>query len=181
VGTARHSHPSTNLQSAIRNPLASHTPDPGLEARVAAAIQHSRQSRTPLTLALFEIDRFADVLIQLGPIGATEAAYSLRSLLGVWTGHRGEAHLVSDNRLAMLWGECPRSDAVRVARQILSTVKPWSRGEFPIATNLTLSVGLATLEIAAKNYPATDLISAAQRCLSASQLSGGDTVKSIEF
>ena len=47
--------------------------------------------------------------------------------------------------------------------------------------DLTLSAGLATLEFAPKNYPARELIDAAQRCLSGAQLSGGDTVKSIEF
>ena len=119
--------------------------------------------------------------MQLGPTGTTEAAYTLRAALADWTGQRGDAHLVSDSRFAMLWDDCSRSDAVRFARHILTTVKPWSRAEFPPASNLTLSAGLATLEFAPKNYPASDLISSSERCLSAAQLSGGDTVKSIEF
>jgi len=148
---------------------------------VTAAIQQSRQTRSSITLALFEIDRFPDVLMQLGPAGATEAVYSLRAACAQWTGQRGDAHLVSDSRLAILWPDCPRSEAVRLARHILATIKPWSEEEFPIASNLSLSAGLATLEVAAKNFPAAELISAAFRCLSAAQLSGGDTVKSFEF
>lgn len=164
-------HPSRNTQSH----------DPAIESRVTAAIQHSRQTRAPLTLAFFDIDRFDDVLMQLGPAGATEAAYSLRAVVGQWAGQRSEAHLVSDSRLAILWPDCSRSEGVGLARNVLSAVKPWSRAEFPLAANLSLSAGLATLEFAAKNFPAADLISAALRCLSAAQLSGGDTVKSFAF
>jgi GGDEF domain-containing protein len=147
---------------------------------VAAAVQHSRQTRTPLTLALFEIDRFPDVLIQLGPAGTIEVAYGLRNALADWTGQRTEALLVSDSRLAMLWGECPRSDAVQFARYILTTVRSWSRERFSLTSDLTLSAGLATVESAPKNYSSSELISSAERCLSAAQLSGGNTVKSID-
>jgi hypothetical protein len=60
-------------------------------------------------------------------------------------------------------------------------VRSWSREQFPLGSDLTLSAGLATLQCASKNYPASELITAAERCLTGAQLSGGDTVKSIEF
>jgi GGDEF domain-containing protein len=161
--------------------VAVNSTDPGLASRVAAAIQHSRQTRAPLTLALVELDRFADVLIQLGPAGATEAAHALQFTLADWTSQRVEALLVSDSRLALLWEGCPRSEALQFARSILAKIGPWSREQFPLATDLTLSIGLATLEFASKNYPASELIDAADRCLNGAQLSGGNTVKSIAF
>jgi GGDEF domain-containing protein len=160
---------------------ATHSADPGLESRVGIAIQRARQNRAPLTLALFEIDHYSDLLFQLGPGGMTEVAYALQSAIADWTNQRNEALLVSDSQLAMLWEDCSRSDAVQFARNCLSAVRPWSREEFPLGSDLTLSIGLATLESAPKNYPSNELIDAATRCLTGAQLSGCDTVKSIAF
>jgi GGDEF domain-containing protein len=164
--------------SAFRAP---HSADPGLESLVGIAVQRARQNRTPLTLALFEIDHFNDLLFQLGPGGMTEVLHSLQSAIADWTNQPNEAQLVSDSQLAMLWEDCSRSDAVQFARNCLAAVRSWSREEFPLGADLTLSIGLATLESAPKNYPSGELIDAASRCLSGAQLSGGDTVKSIAF
>src|SRR5439155_20080772 len=144
-------------------------------------VQRSRQTRQPLTLALFEIDRFSDLLVQAGPTGRKEVTYSLRCALADWANQQDEAILVSDSRLAMVWEDCPRSDAVQLARDCLAAAREWSRERFPLSCDLTLSVGVATLEFAPKNYPCQDLIDAAQRCLIGALLSGGDTVKSIAF
>jgi hypothetical protein len=46
---------------------------------------------------------------------------------------------------------------------------------------MTLSAGLATLEVPPRNFQPHQLIDAAWRCLSGAQLSGGDTLKSIAF
>src|SRR5262245_16983532 len=172
----------TTPHSALRTPHspAGPTSDAVLAHRVAAAVQNARQTRTPVTLALFEIERFGDLLIQLGPPGAIELIYALRSALPSWSGQRSEAMLVSDNRLAALWA-CGRSEGVQLARSIVGTARDWSRQRFPLTSEVTLSAGLATLEFAPKNYPSVELIDAATRCLSGALLSGGDTVKSIEF
>ena len=111
----------------------------------------------------------------------TEVLHSLQSAIADWTNQPNEAQLVSDSQLAMLWEDCSRSDAVQFARNCLAAVRSWSREEFPLGADLTLSIGLATLESAPKNYPSGELIDAASRCLSGAQLSGGDTVKSIAF
>lgn len=155
--------------------------DPSLISQVRAAVQRSRQSRTPLTLALFEIDRFSDLLVQAGPTGMTEITYSLQCALADWANQQEEAILISDSRLAMVWEACSRSDAVRLARECLSDVREWSQDRFGLSCDLTLSAGVATLEFAPKNYPPQELIDATQRCLIGAQLSGGDTVKSIAF
>jgi HD-like signal output (HDOD) protein/GGDEF domain-containing protein len=173
-------NPITRPRSATAA-IESAAPDPGLAARVHAAVQRSRQTRTPLTLALFEIDHFADVLMQLGPVEATEAAHALCAALANWAGQITAATLVSDSRLAALWESCPRNEAVQSARSVLDAVRTWSRNHYPLGSDLTLSAGLATLEFAPKNYPARELIDAAERCLTAAQLSGGNTAKSIEF
>ncbi|HMC12705.1 MAG TPA: HDOD domain-containing protein [Pirellulaceae bacterium] len=181
--TTHHSPSRLAGHGSIRDRTASTATaiDPGLASRVSAAVQQSRQTRTPFTLALFEIDHFGDVILELGPAGMTEVAYSLQSALADWTSQPTEALLVSDSQLAMLWDDCPRSDAVQRARDCLAAVHPWSREQFPLGADLTLSIGLATLESAPKNYPSHELINAAHRCLSGAQLSGGDSVKSIAF
>ena len=83
---------------------------------------------------------------------------------------------------ALLWENCPRSDAVDAVRQVLQHVKAW-RMPGPIGQDLeiSLSAGVATLALPPKNFPPHQLIDAAQRCLSGVQLSGGNAVKSIEF
>src|SRR5207247_6394186 len=90
--------------------------DQGLTSNLRAAVQRSRQTHRPLTLALFEIDRFGDLLVQASPTGIMEIAHSLRCALADWANQQNEAILVSDSRLAMVWEECSRSDAVQLAR-----------------------------------------------------------------
>jgi GGDEF domain-containing protein len=155
--------------------------DQVLKAPLAAAIQRSRQSRSPLTLALFEMDNFSDLLMQAGPAAMTELAYALRYALADWTASTAEARLVSDSRMAMVWENCSRSEALGRARDSLCAVGDWSREQFELSVDITLSVGVATLEVAPKNYPPQELIDAAERCLSGAQLSGGNSVKSIAF
>jgi GGDEF domain-containing protein len=155
--------------------------DASLLSRVSAAVQRCRQTRRPVSLALLEIDRFSDVLLELGPAGMAEVTHWLRVALADWTGQRAGATLVSDSCLAIVWEDCPRNEAVQMARHVLAAVKPWSGAEFVLRSDLTLSFGLATIEFPPKNFPSQELLDAAQRCLGGAQLSGGDTVKSIAF
>ena len=104
--------------------------DPNLLSRVSAAVQRCRQSHRPVSLALLEIDRFSDVLLELGPAGMAEVTHWLRVALADWTGQRAGATLVSDSCLAIVWEDCPRNEAVQMARHILAAVKPWSGAEF---------------------------------------------------
>jgi hypothetical protein len=154
--------------------------DPSLVSRAAAAIQRSRQFRRPLTLALVEIDAFADLLVQVGPCGARDALLNLCDALCHSSDRRVEPLMVSDSRLAMLWEDCSRNEGVQRAREILAKLPLWSRQRFGLRRDLAVSIGLAALEFAPKNYPAGKLIDAASGCLSSAQLSGGNTVKSIE-
>jgi HD-like signal output (HDOD) protein/GGDEF domain-containing protein len=162
---------------AFRAPLAD---DAGLPGAVGAAVQRCRQARLPFTLAIFQVDHFGDVLLMLGPAAASELVHGLRSVLADWTSQRAVAALVSDSALALVFEDCPRSEAVHLARYALSMVKPWATARFD-AAELTLSAGLATIERPPKNFQAQELIDGAQRCLSAAELSGGDTVKSFEL
>ena len=170
---------TSTLTPALRPGATSTLTDASLFSRVAAAVQRCRQSHRPVSLALLEIDRFSDVLLELGPAGMADVAHWLRVALADWTGQRAGATLVSDSCLAIVWEDCPRNEAVQMARQVLAAVKPWSGVEFVLRTDLTLSCGLATIDFPPKNFAPQELLDAAQRCLGGAQLSGGDTVKSI--
>jgi HD-like signal output (HDOD) protein/GGDEF domain-containing protein len=155
--------------------------EPSLASLAAAAIQSSRQSRTALSLALFEIDHFGERLLQLGANGMTALIHRLRGELAGWIGQSRPALLVSDSRLALLLPDQPRSEAVQATRTALSAVKAWSLAEFRLPSELTLSCGIATLEVVPANFATTDLVKAAERCLAGAELSGGNTIKSIEL
>jgi len=165
---------------ASRTPAMQTVEDVALAPSLGAAISRCRQSRQPISLALFQIDSFGDLLLHLSPGRTTELTHWLRSALAEWTGQRAAAMLVSDSSLAVILEDCPRSEAVRLARHVLTAVKPWAGARFE-SVELTLSAGLATLEFPPKNFLPQELIDGAQRCLSGAALSGGDTAKSIEL
>jgi GGDEF domain-containing protein len=149
--------------------------EPALETKVAAAIQAARQARQPLALGIMEIDNFSELMLKLGPADAGNLIFDLRQLLAA----RPEQYspiLVSDSRLAMIWENISRAEAVDLARQIMGEMQSDSAG---LPNRLTLSIGVAALEFAPKNYPPRKLVEAAFGCLSAAQLSGGNAVKSI--
>lgn len=156
--------------------------EPGIAGRVAAAIIRCRLCRGPLTFALVAIDQYSDLLLQLGPNGATDLAYWLRIELGQWAGQPAPATQISDSTFALLWENCPRSEGVETIRQVHRQVKSWRLpGAVHEDLEISLSAGVATLALPPKNFPSQQLIDAAQRCLSGAQFSGGGTLKSIEF
>jgi HD-like signal output (HDOD) protein len=155
--------------------------DLALEGLVAGAVNRCRQMRCSVSLALVSIDRFGDLLLRLGPDQATDLVHGLRFELADWTGQRSPATTVGEACFALVWEDCSRSEALQLARQVLSNAKEWRYNQPGSPSELTLSAGLATLEVPPRNYDPAQLISAAQRCLSGAQLSGGDTLKSIAF
>lgn len=189
----RRSSPISAAASSARAvPAVSAAPNPscptqatGVEARLVSrlslAIHHCRQARRPLTLALVEVEHFSDLLLQVGPAGLGEVLHCLRAALADWSTTMEPAFAISDSCTGLVWEDCPRNEAVARARNLLSLVKPWSAGRLADGTLVTLSIGLATIERPPKNFRGEELIEAARRCLSAAQLSGGDTAKSIEI
>jgi HD-like signal output (HDOD) protein len=171
--------PMTSKSSSIRPVNAS--ADPILSSRVSSAVQRCRQARCSISLALLAIDDYSNVLLQLGPSQATELTQWLRIALADWTGQRAPAMLVGESCFALVWEDCPRSDAVQFVRHALATAKEWWVERPGSRFELTISAGLATLEYPPRNFPPNQLIDAGERCLAGAQLSGGDSLKSILF
>lgn len=179
VGTGRGT--KMVLRGAACALVPSHPGDLSLVGRVAAAIARCRQQRVPLSLALLEIDHFSDRLLELGPTRLAALLHALAQEMPDWSDLGGIGWHVSDSRLALLWDDASRNDAVAAVRTILGQVKSWAASRFALQEPLTLSAGVAAVELVTRNFPAEQLVEAAQRCLAGAQLSGGDTVKSIAF
>ena len=162
-------------------PVPAAVEDVGLTGLVSAAMQRCRQARCPLSLALFQIDGFGELLLHVGPGVGMELTHWLRAALSEWTSAAGAGDAAQRQLAGRGAGRLPaeRSRAA-LARHLLEAVKPWAAGRFE-SVKLTLSAGLATLEFPPKNFPPHELIEGALRCLGGAELSGGDTVKSIEL
>lgn len=165
--------------SAVVDPPAGQVQASGLPAAVTAAIVRCRQARVPLSLILLEVDQFAERLVELGPARLTALLQALVEALPEWSGLPGPVWRASDSRLALVGEDTSRSEAVQAVRLILARAKAWAAAHFPLSTPLTLSGGVAAVELITRNFPAGQLLQAAERCLVGASLSGGDTVKSI--
>jgi GGDEF domain-containing protein len=85
-----------------------------------------------------------------------------------------------DARFALVLRDCEREQGLDSVKRVARDIREWSPGQ-PDADGrvLTFSVGLATLLLPPKNYPAQDLIEAAERCMNGARSAGGDGLKSI--
>jgi GGDEF domain-containing protein len=83
---------------------------------------------------------------------------------------------------AVILPGCERQPAVHLGHRLIDRVREFRlggpSGEPP---TVELSVGVATVSLPPKNFPAEDLFAGAERCLYGSRASGGGVVKSIEI
>jgi HD-like signal output (HDOD) protein len=150
--------------------------DAELLARIATAAALCRQARRELSLLLARAD--GDDRGQ-PDVDAGEASE---------TRHRVEAELaeadpdglgpltLADGRWALVLPGYDRRAAGDVGHQLLRQTRAWAAAGVPAS----LSVGISTADVPAKNFRPLDLIRSAERCLGTAQLSGGNCVKSIE-
>jgi HD-like signal output (HDOD) protein/GGDEF domain-containing protein len=168
----------TRQQSVMSSFAGSANDDPGLVGRIAAAIASGRQQHRPVSLVLIEIDRYSDWVFALGPERAAAAERLLQAAATQLSPQGGKCLAIGEARYALLW-DCDRREAAQSGRLLAQALAQWweQRQE---AAALTVSIGIATLAFPSKNFPPRELLTPAQRCLSAAILSGGNCVKSIE-
>jgi HD-like signal output (HDOD) protein/GGDEF domain-containing protein len=156
--------------------------DPGFVGRVAAAVATCRQARRSLSLLVVEIDQYDDLLLTQGPMDAERLVEALgaecRSL-----DHPGAAVVQSrEVQFAVILPACDRRQAVDVSNELVARVRRLSAAAPGAdAAVVTISIGVASVALPPKNFPAAELIRAAERCLNGAKLSGGNAVKSIEI
>jgi HD-like signal output (HDOD) protein/GGDEF domain-containing protein len=154
----------------------------GLIGRIAMSVGHCRQTRSSLSLLLVKLDDLKKVTFYCGvdetPQVVTRLGMTVRNLID----GDGIICQLDDGLFAVLLEGCDRRRGVAQAWHVVDGVRIW---KYPAPTltqtGLSVSIGLATLTMPPRNFPAEELLTAAERCLSGVQLSGGDGVKSIDI
>jgi HD-like signal output (HDOD) protein/GGDEF domain-containing protein len=158
------------------------TADPGLIGRLTMVLQTCRVQRTPLTLVLMQVDHLTDAQFICGVEPSMRFLERFRSHLAEATGGLGPCLQLHNGQFALLWGGCPRNEAISTLRMVQHQLPQW-QDECLANENvhLSLSAGVASISLPSRNFPPTDLITAAERCLDAVIFSGGNSIKSIEL
>ena len=155
--------------------------DSGLLGALASSVASCRRRRQPLSLALLDIDEYEEIVFNSGGAAAGICG-ELRAQLEHHLEAGQQVLVATDAQLALLLEGADRLEAVGTARRILDEARSghlYASGG--VAQTLTMSVGIASVALPAKNFPAADLHEAAKRCLFAVQSCGGDSVKSIDI
>jgi GGDEF domain-containing protein len=129
-------------------------------------------------LLLVELDDPIDLVLRHGPHVARKFSGLLASACSS-AGH-AQARCVAwgDGRCALVLPSCDRDLAIDLAMTLVRGARECT-GTSDEAPRMLVSVGVATLALPPKNFPASELIDAAQRCLGAAKACGGNGVKSI--
>lgn len=156
--------------------------DPALLGRLRGATVACRQSRQPLSLLLFEVDRHVDLAFHYG-LERSELMLEQVRHMGAEVDHQGAVcQQVRDARYAVVLPGCDRQEAVQLGNQLLAKVRRLTldamQGGPP---PLTISLGIASVALPPKNFFAERLSESAARCLYGAQTSGGNSLKSIEI
>ncbi len=156
--------------------------DPGLLGRIAVAVAACRQSRCPLSLLMIQIDGANELAMTLGLQGLAK----LREFLAVIcqsVQHPAKMCLPHDDTTyALVLPDCEKRLAIELGNQLIENVQRFApAGQGHQRRPIGVNVGVATVSLPPRNFPAEDLFASAQRCLYGSQASGGSVVKSIEI
>jgi HD-like signal output (HDOD) protein/GGDEF domain-containing protein len=156
--------------------------DLGLLGQLDLAVAACRQKRCSLSLILVElrqVDKHRLIqsaeglkrLVRLVEVLCQKLEHPQMSVVA-----HGEAGF------AILLPDCDRQTAVQLGNRLIAHTRQLGRAEKgDVEAGLGIVVGLATAALPPKNFPAEDLLEAADRCLYGSRVSGGNVLKSIEI
>jgi len=153
--------------------------DPGLLGRLIAAVGACRHSRCALSLLMVELDHYADLVFQQGMSRAEELLDQLEQICCNLDHPQVASLNVREARFAIVLVDCDRHQAVSLGNELLASVRAAADPESN--SDLTVSVGSATVALPPRNFLPQSLVSAADRCLYGARVAGGDSLKSIEI
>lgn len=179
-GTSRSSSASIDTMQLPAHGEVLTAVDPGLAGRVAAGVATCRTARQPMSLLFVGLDCYEDLLLTLGVNGAEKLGGLVDASLRAACDAADVRLPMGDGCFCVLLERRDRPSATQVARDTMHGFAERA-SKCSVPTSATLSAGLATLTLPPKNFAAQKLIDAAQRCLSAAQQSGGDSLKSIDL
>lgn len=172
--------PRASARPPVLAPAVRAQGESALLSCAAAAIDHCRGQRSPLSLVLVSVDSYTNVVVEAGPEAAEQFVRWLARACNSLAGDAQNVIAVGDARFAILLKDYDRSAGVGVARHLLEAARRKGRSSSS-GPATKISLGVATLALPPRNFPERELIEAARRCLQAAQTSGGDSVKSIEI
>jgi HD-like signal output (HDOD) protein/GGDEF domain-containing protein len=156
--------------------------DLGLLGRLDFAVAACRQKRCSLSLILVELHQADKHRL----IRGAEGLNRLRRLVEVLCQklEHPQMSVVAHGEVgcAIIMPDCDRQTAAQLGNQLIARTRQLGQSEKGDAeTGLAVAVGVATVALPSKNFPAEDLVKAADRCLYGSRASGGSVLKSIEI
>lgn len=149
---------------------------PPLNARLASAAALCRQTRRELSLLLVELDGGDNLILAQGVTGAEQIREAVLEACRAAGSQQFAPFALIGDRIALVLPGYDRPAAADVGHQILREVRQRVAG----GGVASVSVGASTVAVPAKNFDPLDIVSSAERCLRAAQLSGGGCFKSIE-
>jgi len=169
--------------------------DPGLLGRLAVGVAACRQSHSPLSLLLVQLDRPEELLVERGVEWLGELRQLLENLCRRLDHPCALCLAHGEAGFALVLPNCERRLAVQLGNQLIAqfrrtgSVEPTDRAPTGYHAkhghvgrrDVCISVGAATVVLPPKNFPPEDLLAAVDRCLYGSGASGGNVVKSIEI
>jgi HD-like signal output (HDOD) protein/GGDEF domain-containing protein len=155
--------------------------DPGLLGRLAQVITACRRTHQEVSLALLEVEDYEGLLLSLGAQRTSDLMRSMSTTIYANTDHECDCLMATDSRYAVILPQCDRQQSVTTAKRLLEEIPRWAAVQTDGSVDLQCTAGIATLAAPSANFPPQNLVDAAERCLFASQASGGRIVKSIDL
>lgn len=160
--------------------IAEQLADPGLLGRLRTIVASCRAKRCGVTLLLVDYHDAPNLLLLLGKERFARLQEFLTASCLSWEHPDSICCPYGDTGCAWILPDCERKTAILYGHQLIEAVKNLQvSGHSSLA--VVAAVGIAYVATPAPNFPAEDLLSAAQRCLFGSLASGGGVVKSIEI
>jgi GGDEF domain-containing protein len=150
--------------------------------KLAAMVIACRQARCSLSLLLAEWNDVDQLVLTHGAAGFRRLRHLLEAACETIGHPRTACAAHHESGFAVILPDCDRRLGVELANHLIEHVRQLARGELrDQGPPPEISVGLATVALPPKNFPAQDLLEAADRCLYGSRASAGGVVKSIEI
>jgi HD-like signal output (HDOD) protein/GGDEF domain-containing protein len=166
----------TPVTGGAAEPVLCGTRDPNFVSLVNRAVSTARARRSSLSLLLLDVHDYHDLVLTLGVSGAAEVVWRIAQRADT-LGPMVKKAQVGEAQLAVLL-DCDRHEAVTVGRELIDYIQARCGDDREL--ELTISGGVGTVSIPAANFPASELVATAERCLSGARSFGGSCVKSLD-
>ena len=181
----RNQHAAHEFESKPRLPAASYFGDfsnaSDLAQKLVAAATRCRDRRQELTLLLVEPNVYDVHSDPDGEAANGQVRRALGNACAALDKDKVTLLAISERRTAAIISNCERRAGLSIAQcaiAALSKISPRAEKDGDLDT--TLSVGVATASVVAKNFDPVQMMESAARCLSAARACGISAAKSIE-